>query len=397
MPIVSFPMTTRTPPTAPTSIFQRLRKRLTSGRFLFISILLHVLFAIVAVMFVVQSIKPKPRLEFTSIRSPENKQPEKQLKMQKERTMSAPAPIKKITTVGPSNVVLPDIPALPASKPAEATAMPAMGGPATSSNVVGRPSGSPSNSSQFSLFGVRTGIGLEGHFNDLKVDAQGKSTGMDLGKYGAFLKEFANGGWHISSRYHYKASPTALYAKFFFYPAIKDTEAGKAFLTPEAGPGIWLAHYKGAMRAPESGTYRFVGFGDNVLFVKFNSALVLDASDHGYTGRHRDQAGAVKFPAKSGTTPIFFGSWFTVTEGDEKPLEIAVGDEGGIFCAGLFIQKQGTDYKSGANGIPILPLFFLGPPSDAEKAALGKYLPAEDLQGPYFKSVPVHTSALDAP
>jgi hypothetical protein len=391
-------MTTSPPPTVPDSLFHRIRKRLTSGKFLFVSILVHILFALVAVVLVVQVISPKRKVVFTSTPPSENKQPqEHNIKMQKQKAMSAPAPVKRVLTTGLSKIALPEMPAMPTSEPTEMTSMPGMAGPGLGTGMGGGTGAGSGSGSGIPFFGVRTGIGLEGHFNDLKVDAQGKSTGMDLGKYGAFLKEFANGGWHISSRYHYKASPTALYAKFFFYPAIKDTEAGKAFLTPEAGPGIWLAHYKGAMRAPESGTYRFVGFGDNVLFVKYNSALVLDASDHGYTGRHRDQAGAVKFPAKSGTTPIFFGSWFTVTEGDEKPLEIAVGDEGGIFCAGLFIQKQGTDYKSGANGIPLLPLFFLGPPSDAEKAALGKYLPAEDLQGPYFKSVPVHTSVLDAP
>jgi hypothetical protein len=389
-------MTTHTPPTAPDSLFHRIFKRVTRGKFLFVSILVHILFALVAVVLVVQVIRPKRPLVFIPTPPAENKQPEQHIKMQKEKAMSAPAPVKRILTTGPSTLVLPDIPAMPASQPTEMTTMPGMGGPGTNPSLTGGPGGRPSDGSGIPFFGVPTGIGLEGHFNDLKVDVHNKPTGLDLARYAILLKQFATGGWHIPSRYHYKASPTALYAKFFFYPAIKDMEAGKAFLAPDAGPGMWLAQYKGAMRAPESGTYRFVGFGDNVLFVKYDNALVLDASDHGYTGRHRDQAGEVKFPAKPGTTPVFFGSWFTVAAGDEKPLEIAVGDEGGIFCAGLFIQKQGTDYKAGANGVPLLPLFFLGVPSDAEKAALGKYLPAEDLEGPYFKSVPVHTSALDA-
>jgi len=392
-------MPTLPPSTAPNTLFQRIRKRLTSGKFLFVSILAHILFALVAVVLVVQVISPKRKVVFTSTPPSENKKPqEHNVKMQKEKAMSAPAPIKRIMTTGLSKVALPDIPALPTSQPTEMTSMPGMAGPGLGMGIGGGTGGGTGDGgSGIPFFGVRTGIGLEGHFNDLKIDGQNnKPTGLDLPKYGVLLKQFANGGWHIPSRYHYKASPTALYAKFFFYPAIKDTEAGKAFLAPDAGPGMWLAQYKGAMRAPETGTYRFVGFGDNVLFVKYDSALVLDASDHGYTGRHRDQAGEVKFPEKPGTTPVFFGNWFTVAAGDEKPLEIAVGDEGGIFCAGLFIQKQGTDYKAGANGIPLLPLFFLGVPSDAEKAALGKYLPPEDLQGPYFKSVPVHTSILDA-
>ena len=72
---------------------------------------------------------------------------------------------------------------------------------------------------------------------------------------------------------------------------------------------MWLAHYKGSFSSTETGTFRMVGWGDNVLIVKVGSNLVLDASDIGYTGHKREAAGAVSFPKKGGT-PMFHGQWF---------------------------------------------------------------------------------------
>jgi hypothetical protein len=152
-----------------------------------------------------------------------------------------------------------------------------------------------------------------------------------------------------------------------------------------------MAHYKGSFAAPEDGTYRLVGFGDNVMIVRIGGALALDASDHGYTGRRREPAGEVKFPAKNGRTPVFFGTWITLRKGEVKPIEVVVGDEGGIYCAGLFVQKRGQSYQQDANGIPRLPLLFIGTPTVDQKAALTRYLPPESLEGPYWKSMKADT------
>jgi hypothetical protein len=260
-----------------------------------------------------------------------------------------------------------------------------LGGPA------GKP-GAPDSGVKVPFFGVPDSTqGLEGHFYDFKRDARNRLTGMDLGKYAALLKQFTDGAWKIPSRYKYRESDATLYSKFFFFPAIKDTEAGNAFRAPDSGAGLWMAHYKGSFAAPEDGTYRLVGFGDNVMIVRIGGALALDASDHGYTGRRREPAGEVKFPAKNGRTPVFFGTWITLRKGEVKPIEVVVGDEGGIYCAGLFVQKRGQSYQQDANGIPRLPLLFIGTPTVDQKAALTGYLPPESLVGPYWKSMKADT------
>ena len=78
-------------------------------------------------------------------------------------------------------------------------------------------------------------------------------------------------------------------------------------------------------------------------------------------------------------------SGLTWQEGEPKEIAIAVGDEGGIFCSGLFIQPRNMTYAQGAKGIPKLPVFMLGAATDADKQLLGKSLPPECLQGPFFQ------------
>jgi hypothetical protein len=386
------PSQSQAPTTAPIGLFQRLWKRMTDRRFLFISVLVHVLFAMVAVYLVVQTITPKRKLTFKGgppSPNPSQRAMEHQVSMaKKQKTMSAPAPAKRITTTAMSKVALPEMPAMPTMDNSPMSKMAGMtpGGLGMTMGGGGGTGGSSGGGGGVPFFGLRTGDGLEGHFYDLKLDEKKAPTGMDLAKYGAFLKRFTTGNWTLAGT---KANPSsaALYSKFFFFPAIKDTEAGKAYQAPNAGPGMWIAHYKGSFSAPEDGTWRLVGFGDNVLIVRIGGALVLDASDHGYTGRHREQAGEVKFPGKPGATPIFFGTWVTLRKGESKPIDILVGDEGGIYCAGLFIQKQGQPYNKNRDGLPMLPLFLLGPLGANEKAALSKYLPPESLNVTPFQSI----------
>ena len=126
------------------------------------------------------------------------------------------------------------------------------------------------------------------------------------------------------------------------------------------------------------------------MIVKVGDHIVLDASDHGYTGQARERLGNVSFPAKK-STPLFAGQWFQLDENEAKGIEIAVGDEGGIFCSGLFIQPRGTPYAVGANGIPKLPVFMLGAATDGDRKLLS-FLPPESFQGPGFRASAPHVS-----
>lgn len=372
----------------PDSFLARVWKRFSDRRFLFLSVLAHVLFVAIAISLVVQTIVPKhPPVGMRSAPASQPSAPKVRVDpARSSKAMPAAAPSKRILADAKSNLALPETPDIPAQGDSTSPLMTAIS-PGTTDGPIGKP-GAPDSGVKVPFFGEPDSTqGLEGHFYDFKRDARDRPTGMDLGEYAALLKQFTAGAWKIPSRYKYRESDATLYSKFFFFPAIKDTEAGNAFRASDGGAGLWIAHYKGSFAAPEDGTYRLVGFGDNVMVVRIGGALALDASDHGYTGRRREPAGEVRFPSKNGGTPVFFGTWITLRKGEVKPIEIVVGDEGGIYCAGLFVQRQGQSYQQDTNGIPRLPLLFIGTPTADQKAALARYLPAESLEGPVWKSM----------
>lgn len=367
-------------------------KRFLKGRFLVISIIFHVLLAIVATYLVVQTLTPRKQTFRAAGAAPRNKEVEHKITMvKKQNTMSAPMQTKRITSTGLSKVALPEMPDISSVDPTTPSSMAGMGTSGAGFGAGGMSGGDGAAGGGSPFFGLRdSGAGLEGTFYDFKRMAKDRPVGR-IPPFDQVVNRFTSGTWGPKSFKNYR-SPVKLYGKTFLFPAIHDTEAGKAFQAPETAPGGWLAHYVGMIVPPEDGTYRFVGFGDNVMIVKLDSALVLDASDKGYTKRQREAAGGVKFSPKPGTTPIFFGGWFTLRKGEAKRMEVAVGDEGGIFCAGLFLQKQGVKYEQGANGIPNLPLFTIGRLSEAQKAAFRKYVPDSAFEGPFFSVRPAGPS-----
>lgn len=102
------------------------------GKFLVISIAVHVLLGLGATVWVVQNIQAKRKLTFKG--GPPNPNPatrslEHKVQMaKKQSTMSAPAMAKRITTVGPSKVSLPEMPAMPKVSEAAPAKMAGMGG-----------------------------------------------------------------------------------------------------------------------------------------------------------------------------------------------------------------------------------------------------------------------------
>src|SRR3954454_22742876 len=88
-----------------------------SGKFLMISIGAHLLFGLVAAVFVVQHYQANRKLTFKGgppSPNPSTRALEHKVQMaKKQSTMSAPARAKKITSTGVSKVSLPEMPAMP--------------------------------------------------------------------------------------------------------------------------------------------------------------------------------------------------------------------------------------------------------------------------------------------
>lgn len=87
------------------------------GKFLVISIAVHVLFGVIAAVYVVQRAQAARKLTFKGgppSPNPSTRAIEHKVQMaKKQSTMSAPSISKRITTTGLSKVTLPDMPAMP--------------------------------------------------------------------------------------------------------------------------------------------------------------------------------------------------------------------------------------------------------------------------------------------
>jgi len=238
------------------------------------------------------------------------------------------------------------------------------------------------------LFGGAGGNGLTGKFYDFKRDKNGDPTGLAMNSnlFSEIIREFANGPtWKPPGRKHF-TSPTTLTGNIFFFPAMQDTKAGEAFQAEGTGPGMWIAHYSGTIVPAVSGKFRLVGWGDNLLAVKIGTKVVLDASDKQSLRLGQQRSGGVSFPRKTAATPVFNGDWFNLRAGTPVTCDIMLGDAGGIFCAGVHIQKDGSDYKAGDNGIPDLPAFIIGATSPNQRKLYKDYLSSKHFSGSAFNT-----------
>lgn len=114
------------------------------GAFLIVSIIVHLLFALSATYFVVQTINARRKLTFQA--GPKSPNPSQRAVehavslAKKQNTMSAPAQPKRITTAGASKVALPDMPAMPqldAFTPGKMAGVAGMAGTGLSSGTMG--------------------------------------------------------------------------------------------------------------------------------------------------------------------------------------------------------------------------------------------------------------------
>ena len=238
------------------------------------------------------------------------------------------------------------------------------------------------------------GSALEGTFYDLKQTRQGSPTSIQLSgdhveapgriETMRILNEFSK-GWNAGVLSKYYQSPTKLYASNFMLPGT--VSAGYAPICyqcqDKVKPSAWVAVYRGKVKAPSSGTFRFVGTGDDVLMVRFNNQTVLEAgwsipsafdgSDKATTlgsisagGGGKEYHQAVKdgkdathrgyeFITMNGINKwnnelegLTAGSEFTVQEGKTYPIEILISEvPGGFFGFALLIQKkEGKQYDN---------------------------------------------------
>lgn len=226
-----------------------------------------------------------------------------------------------------------------------------------------------------SLFGSKgaKGDALVGNLYDLKQTAEGKDSEMK-GKGGSLSKDpvelaandkyrgiisqfLTNWDPKILEGFYKTKNPLSSYQ--IFIPKLEASEAPKAFgVQKDVLPTRWVIHYQGNFVAPSSGTFRFVGFGDDILVVRFNRKIALDSGYTTFTGNTREVVGETSV----GGQKLNAGDWFNMTEGQAYPIEILIGEEpGGAFFSFLLIEEKGRDYEKRPDGTYAYPIFQMAP------------------------------------
>src|SRR3954471_17876865 len=225
----------------------------TSGKFLMISIGVHVLFGLIAAVFVVQHYQTGRKLTFKGgppSPNPSSRALEHKVQMaKKQSTMSAPAIAKKITTTGIAKVTLPEMPAMP-KLAAPAVKMAGAGGTDVSFNTgsMTTSGGSGAGGAAVPFFGFRESKGggsLVGKFYDLKQTKDRKPSNLDQDKgFPDELNRFVTGGWNESNLAKYFVGPNPLFTTQIYIPKIPAEQGPQAFQLGGVQPKMWVVHYK---------------------------------------------------------------------------------------------------------------------------------------------------------
>lgn len=270
------------------------------------------------------------------------------------------------------------------------------------------------------------GSALEGTFYDLKQTKNGAPNAnaadgrVNKDAVITVLSDFIK-TWNPAALNKFYQSPTKLYAGNFCIPACNANYAPFAFQCQDkVKPAGWVAVYRGRVRAPKSGTFRFVGTGDEVIIVRFNREIVLEAgyilpglgktyTETHIAGKNKGAADFRRFEAGilNGTDKVhkgyeFFphpdtplwnaelgglmaGKEFRVTEGQIYPIEVLITEvPGGAFGMALFIQEtthgKSKDYKT----LQLFRTNFSQPDGAELKKLIGSYADRGEIKVPYY-------------
>lgn len=402
-----------------------------------ISLLIHVVLLAIGVVWVFQVVTPVEKKVDFMPKSGGGGSPSSDVKVQKQRTHMMQPNMSRVAAVGAmSDFSLPE--------PDELNQMTSLGGlssGALSSGLGGAGAGGGKGDGFGKGFGsgMLPGMGdgsgnknpfgmldldknaLIGTFYDLKQTSDRKPTGMETNGMGPVLREFLARDLKERAFEKYFKAPRQLYQTKFMIPAMNANAAPAAFeCEKEVEPSRWAVVYRGAVQAPKSGKFRFVGAADDVLVIRFNNRPVFD---YGYTilgagvspmsaktrseldGTERNSEleknirrnTPMRVPLtyyrydeltqfNNGIGGLVAGAEFEVEEGRSYPIEIMISEiPGGSFGVYLLIEEIGAKYEKTSKGTPILPIFRLDGslPDTSGKSQL----PPFDPNGPVWKYV----------
>ena len=288
---------------------------------------------------------------------------------------------------------------------------------------------------------------LQGVFYDLKqtrggrpTDAMGdpaKENDHTRDKILPVLKEFINGPWrreydkdgqvHYPALDGYYCSPTRLWNSCFYTRQIKATEAPAAFLCgKEVNTGGWACIYSGNVVAPFSGKFRFVGYADDIMLIRFNKQIVFDYGWYSATlgvnlwfmgekldsykavlsgrpenerqrrliadsviySKHKLDVYCPEFDSSHG---IAKGPVLEVEEGQVYPIEILISEvPGGEFTMLLFVEQldeNGQPLESNPDSFTLFRTTLDLPPQNTREDDRRFFMPKFKPYGPIWRVV----------
>jgi hypothetical protein len=223
--------------------------------------------------------------------------------------------------------------------------------PAQGSGITPGGGGGSATGIGYNPLGSATGTDIQftGYFWDLKETADKKPMEPEMVSetWRDIAQKFVNGGWHDQDLRRYYRSPAPLYTNCFAISARASEEAPHAFNLTGVDPGLWLIHYKATVIPPEDGDYTFVGFGDDLLTVRIDGHIVLDAGIYPMTNEpdlHKLYPCAWDHSAGQGRSRI--GRHFHVQGGQPVDMDVLIGDRGENITFFLLLEKEGETYET---------------------------------------------------
>ena len=224
---------------------------------------------------------------------------------------------------------------------------------------------------------------LEGTMYDLKLKADGKKpSGIDEKSFPDAVKKIVRNRFRPTSLADFYRVDKKFFATMFYIPLQEAGEAPKTFgVSGKVKPNNFIIHYTGSFAAPEDGTYRFVGLGDESIIAMVDGSVKLEGNwvpFLSYAERNDRQGDSVLgfFPVdkkeNEGWARLREGEWIGLKAGQARRLDVLLVEQGdpsapggGNFAFVLLMEKQGVKYetkKKGNQTLTILPPFLLEEP-----------------------------------
>jgi len=316
------------------------KSRSTLALVIMVSFALHIVAIVIfgAIKFVSSVMREEKVFEAAPIETPPQKEPEYQVNIQQRNQSTPPPRPPAIVVNNPSEL---DIPTLDIDVNVDSSSVYGRGGGGFGGGLSGvRAMAVDFKLTDFGYTGKTEGT-LEATLIDLKRDRSGDPHNVNRKQV---IREFTDGSWNLGSftRKFYTAE-NKLYGSYWMIPNGPASKAPESFgVANEIEPSGIVAYYEGTYSPPEDMQMRFCGMADDVLIVRLNNRIVLDASwEPGYSYEQLDDSG----PNLPGVPKsIRYGDWITLRRGEVYDLKILLSEiPGGMFACYLYYQEKGDE------------------------------------------------------